>query len=137
MEKSYVGMTQCFFCQKAKDIIIDTHLRKRFDRYVGVMNMEPCSDCKKFMEQGIILISARDDDIESKNPFRTGGWVVVTEEVLTRLVTPPELLEKILKTRFCFVPDTVWKRLKLPRSDYQKELFRQQRQEKRNARKND
>lgn len=135
MEKSYVGMTQCFFCHEPKDIVMDTRLRKRFDRLVGVADMNPCQKCKEYMQQGIIMISARDDDIGNQNPYRTGGWAVVSEEVLSKIITPPELLEKILKARFCFVPDTAWKNLRLPLSDYQKQIFRQKRRARREERK--
>ena len=84
---------------------------------IGCIDKEPCSKCKGYMERGIILISV--DEEKSKgdmeNPYRTGGWVVVKEEALKRMIQPQELLDQILKQRVAFLPDEVWDLLELPR----------------------
>lgn len=49
------------------------------------------------------------------NPFRSGCWVVVAEQFITRVIHPPELVEHMLKVRFAFVPDAAWDRLGLPK----------------------
>lgn len=66
-----------------------------------------CSECQGHMKQGVIMVSVRDGEEGSENPYRTGGWWVIKEEALRRVVRPPELLEAICKKRMAFVPDSV------------------------------
>jgi hypothetical protein len=82
-----------------------------------VIDKEPCAECKKWMEQGIILISVRDGE-EGDNPYRTGRWVVVKDEAIKRF-NPPEFVEEVLKKRIAFVPDQVWTMLGLPKGEKQ------------------
>jgi hypothetical protein len=101
-----------------------------------VTDLESCPDSTSWMQKGVILISCRDPDenpelkelqdyleglpaesyrarLEAKrrelhcNPYRTGGWAVVLQDVLTK--------------RFCFVPDEVWDLMGLPRGDVEDE----------------
>lgn len=51
----------------------------------------------------------------TRNPYRTGGWVLVAEKFIKRVIHPPELVESMLKHRFSFVPDAAWDKLGLPR----------------------
>jgi hypothetical protein len=51
------------------------------------------------------------------NPYRTGGWVVVRDRVITDMVQPEELAQQILDARWTFVPDEVWDLLGLPRDE--------------------
>ena len=59
--------------------------------------------------------------LDDQNPWRTGGWVVVKDDMIRRAVTPPELANKILKQRVCFIPDEAWDLMGLPRGDIQME----------------
>ena len=132
MEKSYVGMTQCYFCLGDKDILLDRRLRNSLPRQVGVTDMSPCSECEDYMAQGIILISISDDTTEEDmkgepimkhgrevgmsppNPYRTGGWCVVREEAVERIFSG-DYLKFALAKRFCFIVDEAWDKLGLPR----------------------
>jgi hypothetical protein len=75
------------------------------------------------MTKGVIVISVRDGecDRERKNPYRTGGWVVLRDEAIRRLPVDSNLIETMLKNRFCFVEDEVWDRLGLPRGEIKEE----------------
>lgn len=120
-------MTQCFYCGKDKDILLIGKPKPEMYKQglcdasgkmkmsIGVVDMEPCNECRDYMEQGIILISAKDEDLGTKDPYRTGGWVVIKEEGFKEMINDPELLENVLKKRFCFVSDKVWDNLGLPR----------------------
>lgn len=80
------------------------------------------------MKQGIILIGIKDQAEFTKlaeerkaweaeqlwlpenrrrsfipNPYRTGEWVVVTDELIRRLVSNPETAEQIIKHRWTFL----------------------------------
>jgi len=129
------GLMNCFICNEPKGLILYGQMSKSMKEAVKstglevgsygrapdglVIDMEPCDKCKGYMEQGIILISVRDteDEEEMKNPYRTGGWVVVKEEVIRRIVHPAEMAEDILKKRMAFIPDEAWDMLGLPRGD--------------------
>jgi len=120
-------MDTCFYCGKAKDILLIGNKTIKWEKagiassdgkmpqQIGVINDEPCQECKGFMEKGIILVSVKDEeeDRNEKNPFRTGKMCVITEEAIKRILQG-DLLNSILKTRFSFILDEAWKKLGLP-----------------------
>ena len=115
-DKSYVGMSNCFFCNEAKEILLDRRLRNSLPRS-AVYNHEPCDKCKGYMQQGIILISVNEKlTKDMQNPYRSGGWCVIKEEAIRRMLQPGDLLNDILKKRMAFVPDNAWDALGLPRA---------------------
>lgn len=75
-----------------------------------------CDQCADHMKSGVILISADEErSTDPRNPYRTGGWCVVRDEAIQRIVGDPELREWILERRMAFVPDDVWDAIGLPR----------------------
>ena len=112
MEKSYVGMTQCFFCMEAKEVLLDRRLRKTLPR-MAVYDHEPCDKCKDWMKQGIILISVRPGP-DRENPYRTGGWVVIKEDAFKQIFKDSD---EALRKRIAFVEDEVWDAVGLPREN--------------------
>lgn len=129
------GLEQCFICGEAKGVILwgklKTSTREALRKggtpasnsgeapQMMCLDKEPCQKCHEHMKMGIILISVREpqNEDEEKNPYRTGGWVVVKEDLIRRAVKPPEFADNILKKRMAFVPDDVWDWLKLPRGE--------------------
>lgn len=134
-------MTQCYFCLETKDILLVGVETQRFrdaginvseagemPHMIGVLNGKPCERCKEWMKKGIILISIQDnegllsDDFPTKgehdtlpNPYRTGGWCVVKDDFIRSMCSNNQaLMECILKRRFAFVEDEVWKMMRLP-----------------------
>ena len=110
MEKSYVGMTQCFFCGEAKEVLLDRRLRNTLP-HLACYDHEPCEKCKEWMKQGIILISVRKGS-DQKNPYRTGGWIVINEDAFKRIFKDSD---EALRKRIAFVEDEVWDAVGLPR----------------------
>lgn len=130
-------MTTCYYCNEpSKIILVGSGVAKfkeaglassdgEMNHNIGMVNTHPCPKCEGYMKQGIIMISVRDDQIEelesanrehrTPDPYRTGGWCVISEEYIRKVVNPPELLESIMKRRMSFVPDQVWNSLGLPR----------------------
>jgi len=101
----------CFYCNKEKNEII-LFGKLPYDEkapMTGVINMEPCDECKGYMEMGIILVSVRNGEPHD-NPYRTGGWVVMKEEAAK------QIFNTLGKNRFVFVEDEAWDQLQLPRS---------------------
>jgi len=130
-------LATCYYCNEPADILLVGSKTKAFKAAglasedgemkmnIGVIDARPCSRCEGYMQKGVILISMRDGEEEEignanqeqrlPNPYRSGGWVVVQDEFIKRIVHPPELADKILKRRCCFVPDLAWNKLELPR----------------------
>jgi len=129
------GLENCFFCNEPKGVILYGAIGMKKQEALKtaglsvepdgrapnglVMDLEPCAKCKGYMKQGVILISVRstDDPEEQKNPYRTGGWVVVKDEYIKRAVTPKALVKELLKKRVAFIPDEAWDALGLPRGE--------------------
>jgi len=107
----------CYFCQKEYGVALLGRLPgDAVAPRSACYNREPCPECQQHMTNGIILISV--DETKTKdqnNPWRTGGWCVVREDAIRRIVRPKELLDNILKHRVAFLPDDVWDQLGLPR----------------------
>ena len=108
----------CFFCLKPKNEIIlagkmkdDQEAPKNM-----VWNDRPCAECENFMRVGVIFISVKDGE-SGDNPYRTGGWVVISLAGVRRLVTTPKVREAILKKRVAFVEDETWDKIGLPRGE--------------------
>jgi hypothetical protein len=109
----------CFFCNKPKnEIVLPGRLPGDEEAPRNtVWDMRPCDECAGYMKQGIILISCRDGESLGNNPYRTGGWVVIKEDAIRRMIDPGALLDSILQNRFAFVHDAAWKAFVLPRCE--------------------
>lgn len=114
------AVPRCFFCGEQKNQVILAGYIKG-DRQApqgAVWDHEPCDQCVEHMELGVVLVSvdeARSPDKD--NPWRTGGWVVVSEDFIRRVVTPSKLADALIEGRFGFVPDQVWDAIGLPRGE--------------------
>jgi transcriptional regulator NrdR family protein len=79
-----------------------------------------CSECQKYMEQGVILISVKDGEEEKgDNPYRTGCFAVVKDEAIKKIVKSKELVDQIIKKRMCYIPDQAWLVMGLPKGEKQ------------------
>ncbi len=145
--KDHVALTNCFYCGEGSTILLATtyrgnepvHDMKPFHN--KVLDMEPCSKCKGYMKQGIILITIDEKKSEKDwnqdpnhgkcpecngyhrfpkcrkcggtgrsffmpNPYRSGGWFVVTEDAMKRMLSnakDKDMLDWCLKHRFMFI----------------------------------
>ena len=114
MKKQHVALTKCFFCGEGKDILLCTRYRhgepvKDMSQFDGaVIDHEPYPKCAKHMKLGVILISVRDGE-SGDNPYRTGGFWVIRDEAINRIITDPAVAQVILRKRVCFIPDEACK----------------------------
>ena len=111
------AIPKCFYCGGDKNLILlvgklpgDVEAPRN-----AVWDTEPCDKCAEYMTKGVIMISVKDEDTGKDNPYRTGGWVVVTDEFLRRLLADAALAEDIIKKRFSYCPDGLWDQIGLPR----------------------
>ena len=110
-----VALTKCFYCGKDDAIVMTKLLTPKNARDVESMNgkvidMTPCQECKKLMDQGIILITFDPEkslpgwDTERiPNPYRTGGFFVVQEKAMLNIIGNKTLAEFIIKYRWMFI----------------------------------
>jgi hypothetical protein len=125
MDKSHVGMMQCYYCGEAYGIAIHTRMKKTLERQ-AIYSTEPCDKCKRYMGLGVILISIRDSttDEEMKpkgdsppNPYRTGWFAVVKDDFIKEAIKPESMVDWALNYRFLFITDSAWSALGLPYED--------------------
>ncbi len=88
--------------------------RRQLEEHEKITQAGICDTCKDYMKQGIVLISTEDSPTDIQNPYRTGGFVVVKEEAMRRMINDPELLESICKARVAYICDSDWKTMGLP-----------------------
>ena len=111
-EKSHVGMSQCYFCGKVKEVMLDRRLRHSLPRQ-AVYNNEPCNDCKQLMEKGVMFISVSNNSKEEGEPYRTGKVCVLKDSAVERLLSG-DILKGVLKHRCAFIDDETWSAIGLP-----------------------
>lgn len=90
----------CFYCSQTEPVALDVF-------------PNPCGVCDSQMREGIILIGKTDGE----NPCRTGFRTMVSERFVRTYCSPPEYVDRVVKERFTFVGDAVWKLLGLKREN--------------------
>jgi len=112
-------LSYCFYCGKEKNEILLTGINGKFiRRSAGVsqntrglcFNKKPCDECKSIMEEGVILISIKNEE-SGDNPYRTGGWCAVTIDAAKRIFKDVD----IDKQRVFFLEDKIYDAIGLPR----------------------
>ncbi len=126
------GMMNCYFCNEPKGVILHGRIQYKSAKALRdagidvpadgsaprnlIIDKEPCDKCQDFMKQGVVLISVKEEGLKNdEEPFRTGGWVVVSEDFITRIICEGDTRDSILRKRVAFVPDRAWEALGLPR----------------------
>ena len=123
-DKSYVGLTRCFYCGEPNEILLDRRLRNTLERDLGIIDTEPCPSCAEYMEQGVIFLgivppaNGQIPVVEFKdkrgkvisrvpNPQRTGHMAVISNEGFGRIrlagILPENIVGFALKYRWMFV----------------------------------
>jgi hypothetical protein len=115
-----VALTKCYFCLKDDKIIMNTTLTKTWADRVSaahgtVIDAEPCGDCAEMMKKGVIIIVIDPEKSEPNwnvpgseknwlaNPYRSGGWYVMSDEGIRAIMKGSPSLEQVLKHRFTFL----------------------------------
>lgn len=75
----------------------------------AVWHKEPCPKCQEHMTQGIILIGVRGNFFNGKEPDRSGHFLVVRDEWVSRSVTDAALASDILRKRMAYIPEELAK----------------------------
>lgn len=109
------SISTCFYCGGDKnELVLCGRLKNDEQAPMKVVyDKEPCDKCKEYMAMGIIVISVKDGETDKENPYRTGGWAVIREEVFNRIPDGKKILNG---SRVCFIEDAAWDIIGLPRS---------------------
>ena len=115
------SVEQCFVCMRDVGVVLFGQLPgdKEAPRRVCLgPDAPPCAECQEPQSKGVILISCDEEKTtDPKNPWRTGGWCVVRDDYIKRVVQSKDVAAEILKHRVAFLPDDVWDTLGLPRGE--------------------
>ncbi len=110
-----VALTRCYFCGESDRIVLNTWLSVPMaDRvkecHGKVLDLDPCTKCQGYMKQGVILMTfdpAKSSPGWNKermpNPWRTGGFFVVRDAAIKRMITPKSMADWALKHRWMWV----------------------------------
>lgn len=107
----------CFWCQKSKNevALLGSAYKGEAPMSGLVLDYEPCDGCKADMSRGIALIEVNPRDTRSLTQRQrsrlgafveyepTGRWVVMSEDWVTRQVTPDKLRDTLLTARKGFI----------------------------------
>ena len=118
-----VALTNCYFCGKGDRIVLNKVITPKLAAKVESMNgkvldMEPCSKCRDYMEKGILFLTIdsskcdagwnrRPANLDEKkdwmpNPYRAGGFTVIKESACEKILNP-DTFKWAAKTRFMFI----------------------------------
>lgn len=84
----------------------------RLAKHTANLSGETTPCCPKCNSNNVASGPIREED--PNNPYRTGGWAVVREEFLRRVLTPGDTLNAVIEKRFAFIPSEAWEMLGLP-----------------------
>lgn len=107
------SLIQCYLCGESKGVALLGKLKGDVEapRHV-CLDKEPCDTCKEHMKTGVILIGVlgtfnpKYDD----EPYRTGEFLVVTEDFVKRNITGA-IGDQILKARVSFIDQRIAKEI--------------------------
>lgn len=120
MEKEIFScaIPKCYFFGRDKNEIVMTSLlteenAKRVKEMHGkVIDKEPCDECKKIMEQGVMLIKVREGDPD----YRLGQLCALKDEAIEKIF-PEEQAKQLLKMRAGFIGEELWDMIGLPNGE--------------------
>jgi hypothetical protein len=120
----YPIMEVCFFCGETnKGLVLAGRQGRKIAKSLGQQEVrqacfdkEPCDECKKLMEVGVMLIAVSPYSHDVDNPSRTGPMAVIKDEAIERIFDP-EAAAAAIKKRAAFVADDAWDLLGLPREN--------------------
>jgi len=112
MNDGFAALTKCFYCGEDYKILINKFPKNKKSikaikaAHGKVVDTEPCQKCAEHMKQGIIIIAVdKNKTTNPKNPYRTGGWFVVKENLIRNIVKNKDTVKSVIKRRVAFIED--------------------------------
>lgn len=108
-----VALIKCWFCGEDKGLIMNSLLTKKNAQQIReahgkAIDLEPCDNCKKLMEQGVMLFEiVKVPDNPKKLPERTGRMCVVRDRAFENF-PDKDFAEQVIKRRYGFIQSELW-----------------------------
>lgn len=104
---------RCPICSQDEDaeLVMNTLLtkpkaeavRQMHGKVIGMMD-HPCQQCQDYMKLGVILVTVdKEKTTDMRNPYRTGGFFVVTDDMIRNIFRPQSIVDNILEKRVSFI----------------------------------
>ena len=103
-----VAMSLCRYCGEPMGVALGGKNVDEIGAKGAVFSGEPCDTCKHNMEVGIMIVEIQDGQEGVSNPYRTGRYIVITEESFNRIFKMPK---KDKTSRFFYMEESLFERV--------------------------
>ncbi|MDY0388503.1 MAG: hypothetical protein RBT65_15540 [Methanolobus sp.] len=103
-----VAMSLCGYCGEPMGVALGGKDIDEVGSKGAVFSDEPCDTCKHNMEIGIMIVETQDKQDGVSNPYRTGRYIVITEDSFKRIFT---INEKDKLSRFFYMEESLFERV--------------------------
>ena len=103
-----VAMSLCGYCCEPMGVALGGKNVDEIGHEGAVFSQEPCDKCKHNMEIGIMIVETQDKQDGISNPYRTGRYIVITEDSFKRIFT---INEKDKLSRFFYMEESLFERV--------------------------
>lgn len=103
-----VAMSLCRYCGEPMGVALGGKSVDDIGAKGAVFSDEPCDTCKHNMEIGIMIVETQDKQDGVSNPYRTGRYIVITEDSFKRIFT---INKKDKLSRFFYMEESLFERV--------------------------
>lgn len=103
-----VAMSLCGYCGEPMGVALGGKDVDKIGEKGAVFSGEPCDTCKHNMEIGIMIVETQDGQEYVSNPYRTGRYIVITEESFRRIF---KMAKKDKTSRFFYMEQSLFEKV--------------------------
>lgn len=103
-----VAMSLCGYCGEPMGVALGGKDVDKIGEKGAVFSGEPCDTCKHNMEIGIMIVETQDGQEDVSNPYRTGRYIVITEESFRRVF---KMAKKDKTSRFFYMEQSLFEKV--------------------------
>lgn len=103
-----VAMSLCGYCGEPMGVALGGKDVDKIGEKGAVFSGEPCDTCKHNMEIGIMIVETQDGQEDVSNPYRTGRYIVITEESFRRIF---KMAKKDKTSRFFYMEQSLFEKV--------------------------
>lgn len=103
-----VAMSLCGYCGEPMGVALGGKDVDKIGEKGAVFSGEPCDTCKHNMEIGIMIVEVQDGQEGVSNPYRTGKYIVITEESFRRIF---KVAKKDKASRFFYMEQSLFEKV--------------------------
>lgn len=103
-----VAMSLCGYCGEPVGVALGGKDVDKIGEKGAVFSGEPCDTCKHNMEIGIMIVEVQNGQEGVSNPYRTGRYIVITEEYFRRIF---KVAKKDKASRFFYMEQSLFEKV--------------------------